>query len=202
MARPLLAHNIGQLEALFEASKTEVKMLKQLEGELRHRKVPRAVALRTAVQEVIQSSQIVAAQDFSDSIMPPVTHHGVLTNATVTANVGALAVTLVAPVPAASAVTMAAEETDQAQSPVQPCDPITAADQGPRINSELADAYRTLRASPNSTWETIELNRRQFVQQTHPDSMARMTSEQRLQIQDQVERINAAYALIRQRHGG
>ena len=45
MPRPLMQHGVGQLEAMFGKGKADAKLLKQLEHELQHRHVPRAVAL-------------------------------------------------------------------------------------------------------------------------------------------------------------
>ena len=57
----------------------------------------------------------------------------------------------------------------------------------------LSDAYKTLKATPGSSWESIELTRRQLVQRASP---AVATDEQRQQLQRDAEDINAAYKVI------
>jgi hypothetical protein len=54
MPRPLMQHGVGQLEALFAKSKSDSKVLKQLEHELEHRQVPRALALLAEVQSAVK----------------------------------------------------------------------------------------------------------------------------------------------------
>lgn len=56
----------------------------------------------------------------------------------------------------------------------------------------LADAYRILRVAPTSTWEVIELARRQLVQQASPIKTAAMNVEKRSQIREQARRANLA----------
>ena len=57
----------------------------------------------------------------------------------------------------------------------------------------LSDAYKALKATPGSSWESIELTRRQLVQRASP---AVATDEQRQQLQRDAEDINAAYKVI------
>jgi hypothetical protein len=45
MSRPLMRYDVGQLEDLFARGNQGPMLLKQLESELQHRQVPRAVAL-------------------------------------------------------------------------------------------------------------------------------------------------------------
>ena len=48
-----MQQGIGHLEDLFLKCKGDAKLLKQIEHELQHRHVPRAVALLTEVQAVL-----------------------------------------------------------------------------------------------------------------------------------------------------
>lgn len=50
MKRTLMQLGIGALEEMFAASKTDAKVLRQLENELQHRQVPRAIVLLDQVQ--------------------------------------------------------------------------------------------------------------------------------------------------------
>ena len=56
MQRPLMQQGVAQLEALFAASRGDLRVLKQLEDELTHRQVPRAVALLAEVQKAIRGA--------------------------------------------------------------------------------------------------------------------------------------------------
>jgi DnaJ-domain-containing protein 1 len=59
------------------------------------------------------------------------------------------------------------------------------------------EAYKALKATPGSAWESIEQTRRQLVQQAHPDCLASMGAEKRAQVQAAARRVNAAYAVLR-----
>lgn len=52
MSRPLIQLGVADLEAMFQTGKLDQKVLGQLEVELKHRQVPRAVALLKEVQAV------------------------------------------------------------------------------------------------------------------------------------------------------
>ncbi len=56
MPRPLRPHGVAQLEELFANSKSDARVLKQLEHELRYRQVPRAVALLAMVQAAMHKA--------------------------------------------------------------------------------------------------------------------------------------------------
>ncbi|MEZ5485726.1 MAG: hypothetical protein R3F01_11290 [Lysobacteraceae bacterium] len=57
MLRPFFHSTIGQLEELFAKSKNDCKALRQLEDELQHRQVPRAVSLLEEVKAATKSSR-------------------------------------------------------------------------------------------------------------------------------------------------
>lgn len=54
MARPFIQHRIDALEDLFAKSKNDLKVLRQLEHELKHRQVPRAVTLLVKVRAALK----------------------------------------------------------------------------------------------------------------------------------------------------
>ena len=45
------------------------------------------------------------------------------------------------------------------------------------------DAYKLLKATPSSTWESIEQTRRELVQQASPARVSAMNAEKRAQLQ-------------------
>jgi DnaJ-domain-containing protein 1 len=142
MSRPLLQHGVGDLEALFASSKSDHKVLKQLEDELEYRHVPRAVALMAEVQRALKG-------------VPPT---GV-------------------PLPATVAFAI---PTKLPSEPVMP----------------LEEAYKVLKATPGSTWESIEMTRRQLVEQSNPERAKSVSSEKWSQSLAQASRVNAAYEAV------
>lgn len=61
MTRPLMRQGIAQLEALYSASATDLKSLKQLQHELKFRQVPRAVSLLEKVEKAFAGSSFALA---------------------------------------------------------------------------------------------------------------------------------------------
>lgn len=66
----------------------------------------------------------------------------------------------------------------------------------------LEDAYKVLKATAGSTWESIEQTRRQLVQQSHPGRLKSMNPERRAQTLAEAKRVNAAYAVLSQARCG
>jgi DnaJ-domain-containing protein 1 len=183
MSRPLMQHGIGQLEALFAGSKADLKVLKQLEHELQYRQVPRAVALLAEVQAAMYVPQPAAAP--APSRAP---------------TSGPQQSTLwerPAPAPSASVLpqvvptrpTLPTNRSTEPPAPARPLQPATPA-------MPLEDAYRLLKATPGSTWESIEQTRRQLVQQSHPERLKSMSADRCAQALAEAKRVNAAYEAL------
>jgi curved DNA-binding protein CbpA len=67
----------------------------------------------------------------------------------------------------------------------------------------VEDAYKLLKATPGSTWESIEQTRRLLVEQSHPERLKAMAAEKRSSALAEATRANTAYAtLSRLRCGG
>lgn len=186
MQRPLMQHGVGQLEALFKASKADQKVLKQLEHELQYRQVPRALALLERVQ----------------SAMLPVAETNVGGQAPTSAQVPA-------PVPDTRQPDLwqrpPAETTSLPQptpqnmppAPAMPPSRIRLRDEvAPAPSIALEDACKLLKVSLASPWLEVELARRQLVQQSHPERVATLTVERRGQVLAEAKRVNAAYAAL------
>jgi DnaJ-class molecular chaperone len=62
----------------------------------------------------------------------------------------------------------------------------------------VEDAYKILRATASSTWESIEQSRRQLVQKAHPDNVVGLSADKRTAIQSEAKRVNVAYNVLRQ----
>lgn len=188
MTRPLMQHGVGQMEELFTRSKSDSKVLKQLEHELQHRQVPRAVALLADVQAAIyELSQALAPTSAVRSPAPPL-----------------------APVPQPSlrdtptpAARPAAPPPPAVAASVAPPPAMAAAPVRPVIPSSpvmpvmpLDDAYELLEATPNSTWESIEQTRRLLVQASHPEKVRALPKARHSQVLAEAKRVNEAYAAL------
>ncbi len=62
----------------------------------------------------------------------------------------------------------------------------------------LDDAYKVLKATPDSTWESIEQTRRLLVQASHPEKLRHVPESKRVQALSEASRVNAAYAALSQ----
>ncbi|MFO1465548.1 MAG: hypothetical protein U1F35_03755 [Steroidobacteraceae bacterium] len=188
MPRPLLQLGVGDLEALFSKSKTDVKVLKQLENELQHRQMPRAVALLAEVQAAMYGATP-AAPAVTPTQPAPAPHQPGLWEpppATAPAPVAAPVAPPRQATPAKAPAPPAAAKVPQPAAPVMP----------------LEDAYRLLKATPGSTWESIEQTRRQLVQQSHPARLKSMSPERRTQVLAEAKRVNSAHSTLSQARCG
>jgi len=193
MARPLMQHGIAQLEAMFASSGTDPKVLKQLEGELKHRQVPRAVNLLSEVQASLRDST--RTDTAKGGAQPP----HVLPPPVVSPQ-------LVAqprqpelwPLPGSakaaagpSVHTMVPASAGNVHPPTRTA---TEARPAPAISPDAA--YLLLKATTTTPWELVEEARRQLVDAAHPSRLAALTPEKRAQVQDIARRANAAYAVL------
>ena len=179
MPRPLMQYGIGRLEEMFAKTKADPKALKQLENELQYRQVPRAVALLAEVQAAMYGGTpdeppgTAPSPPTTRPLFPPVQQSE----------------PVVSPLdpPAAQPLAML-----QPRPPsVTPASPKLPAP--PSMAMPLEDAYKLLKATPASTWESIEQSRRLLVQQAHPSRVASLSAEKRAQAQADAARVNAAY---------
>ena len=185
MARPLMQHGVGQLEELFANSKANSKVLKQLENELQYRQVPRAVALLAEVQAAMYGlSPDPAPAPAVKSPAPPPAPQPSLWDAPAPAPRPA------APPPPAVAAPVAPRPA-VATAPSRPATPLA-----PTI--PLEDAYKLLKATPGSTWESIEQTRRLLVQASHPEKVRALPEGRRSQALAEARRVNEAYAALSQ----
>lgn len=179
MPRPLMQLGVGDLEAMFARSKTDVKVLKQLEHELQYRQVPRAVALLAEVQAAMYGAAPAAP---AAAPTPPATG----------SRQPGLWEQPPAPVPSPVAAPVAQPRpATPAPAPASP--PTAKPPQPPAPLMPVEDAYKLLKATAGSTWESIEQTRRQLVQQSHPARMKTLGPERRAQALAEARRVNAAY---------
>jgi hypothetical protein len=184
---------VGQLEELFAKSKADQKVLKQLEHELQYRQVPRAVALLAEVQAVMYGESP-STRPAPAPTMPPTTttpEHQPELWARPTPQ------SLPAPVPVPQVI-----QTQPALRPPS-VPPASKSAAPPVIAMPVEDAYKLLKATSGSTWESIEQTRRLLVEQSHPERLKAMAAEKRSSALAEATRANTAYAtLSRLRCGG
>jgi len=180
MSRPLIQLGIAQLEEMFAKSKLDSKALHQIENELKYRHKSRAVALLADVQAVMNGIAPVAVKLVTPPLPrldePPIRQLDLTGRSSTNPTV---------PQPIAQ--------------PVQP-KPLTQPEQ---MAISVDDAYKLLKATPASTWESIEQTRRQLVQQTSPARTGAMSTGKQALLQVDAKRFNAAYeTLSRHRNVG
>jgi hypothetical protein len=182
-----MQHGVGQLEEMFTKGKVDPKMLKQLENELQHRQVPRAVALLADVQAAMSSGAAAPRVPSVPAPLPPP-----------------------APVPGPQQPDLWVPPTAPAVVDTPPAAPIRAvipavAPPEPRPVAKapassprfpLEDAYKALKSTPGGTWESIEQTRRTLVQQSHPSSSKSLSAEKSAQALAEARQVNLAYATL------
>jgi DnaJ-domain-containing protein 1 len=198
MTRPLARHGIAQLEELFAASLVDEKILKNLETELRYRQVPRAVSLLAQVQRALYSGPTAALSD-----APRIQRHGLTVQKAATSDLATIgSPSMVLPYTSPGTVAPLKVVTQPRGVTLDFSPPRSAKlldAQAPPLS--VVAAYQVLKASPSSTWESIEQTRRQLVQLAQPDRVAALSTEARAEAQAVAKRANAAYALLRQARG-
>ncbi len=68
--RPLMQIGIGALEAMFGESPADTKVLRSLQDELKHRQVPRAIALLQKVEKALKSGNAPEANAELETMSP------------------------------------------------------------------------------------------------------------------------------------
>lgn len=172
MARPLQQLGIVGLEDLFVKSEGELQILRDLEYELRHRQVPRARSLLVKIRATIKA---VPTTEIGDAVTPHLPESP--------GHVGG----------DLFEVEHVPRQEPKSEQPAQVKSPAWAAREIPVMS--LSDACKTLKTTPGSSWESIELTRRQLVQLASPVLAA---GEKRKGLQSNAEKINAAYRVIAQ----
>lgn len=183
MLRPFFHSTIGQLEELFAKSKNDCKALRQLEDELQHRQVPRAVSLLEEVKA--------ATKKFASAARVPTSQLGPV-ELTLPAGPGAPP-TVNESIPLFPPQSIASGE--RAEKPA-------IAKRPPSCTVSLDDAYKLLKATAGSTWESIEQTRRQLVRVAHPERLRSMSPDQRAQALVDAKCVNDAYAMLSQARCG
>lgn len=193
MARPLMQQGIAQLEAMFASSGTDPKTLKQLEGELKHRQVPRAVSLLSEVQAALRGG---SKPDTANGGAPPPRIHPppVVSPPPVAQPRQPELWPLPGSAKAAAGPSVQTVIPASAGNVAAPSRTATEARPAPAISPDAA--YLLLKATTTTPWELVEKARRQLVDAAHPSRLATLTPEKRAQTEEVARRANAAYAVL------
>lgn len=178
MSRPFIQLGVGELEALFAKSRADVEALKQLVDELQYRQVPRAVALLARVKAEIHGT--LPSKPAASSPKPKQPELWELPPSIAPGPVES------SPPPPRPEKPAIAPTLQRAAKPSHPASPVLP----------LQDAYKLLRATPASTWESIEHIRRQLVQESYPTRLKSLNPEQQVQALADAKKVNAAYAVL------
>lgn len=206
MPRPLMQHGVGQLEDMFGSCRGNLQVLRQLENELQHRQVPRALALLEKVQAAMAATGDAPSERPSQPpTRPPTPATAPPTQPELWGRTPAPVVPPVRLPPSPPVAVAPTPQPPRPAPPVRPADapaaPKPAAPSAPTMPVE--DAYKLLKATAGSTWESIEQTRRQLVQQAHPSRVKSLSPERQAQSLADARRVNAAYAVLSmQRAGG
>jgi len=206
--RPLMQNGIGALEAMFGESPMDAKVLRSLQDELKHRQVPRAIALLQKVEKALKADKVPEVDAGVETMSPErarltelLKRHRTLAAEKQPAlwaeNDDALAV------PATSTSAVPATPATKASAPIGPEHVIVppAAEKPPvkgaPPNMSVSEAYQRLQATPGTTWEDLEATRQRIVQQSHPENLANASEKKRIELVTEAKRANLAYEVIR-----
>jgi hypothetical protein len=204
---------VTELKEIFVKSQSDLKALKQLEQELQHRQVPRAIELLAQVKSVMAAG---VASSASTSAVPSVI--SVIKDKSRSSSSPRVADLFSSTEPAADgpASTQSGKHSSSlgnSGNTVHGLDAVATpkpnttgketgeslpravvAEETPHVS--LSEAYKLLKATPTSPWESIELLRRELVQQSHPQLLKSMSADLREQSFQKARRVNAAYAVL------
>lgn len=190
MSRPLLNRGIDHLEGLFAAGKSDIDKLRGLEQELQHRQTSRAVALLEKVRAAMPLALAGAASKDPSSPILSRAREPQAGEAPTHLWDGPESVSN-----ASGTMSLFSKPTavkGHEATPVVP--PVRFPP--PAFAVPLEDAYKLLKATPATPWETIEETRRTLIQQWHPSRLEAMSVEKRSDALEEAKRINAAYASL------
>ena len=208
-ARPLMRCGVAELKAMVALYKTDLNMLAQLEQELMHRQVPRAVELLAQVQAIIaghggpghaaqaQRKPLThapqASLDLEPSLLPEplaASEVGRVAVPSMPADNSVVAKPLTPLPPDKRSSTESSETIAIGHAPMgKPSETVD-------LTMTLSEAYKTLQANPSSSWESIEMLRRQLVQPSHPRWLEKVAAVRCEQIIQEARRVNTAYGMV------
>lgn len=213
MSRPLMRSGVAELKEIFIKSRSDLKALRQLEEELQHRQVPRAIELLAQVRSVIATCMASGASSSSAPSGTSVVSDNSRSNSSPRAPDLFSSLEPAAAVQASSqsgrnsisksnsgnavhglAAVATPKPISKGKDTGESVHRAVVAEETPHIS--LSDAYKLLKATATSPWESIEVLRRELVQQSHPQLLKSMPADQREQSFHNARRVNAASAVL------
>lgn len=204
MPRPLLQAGVGQLETMFGTCRGNLRVLRQLEAELQYRQVPRAIALLEKVQAAIAASGKTREEPTSQPpIRPPLPATAPPQQPGLWGQVPAQAPRSATPPQSPTVSATPSPPTPSAMPSIKSMGSQTSTKSVtlPTPTMALEDAYKLLRATAGSSWQSIEQTRRQLVQQAHPSQLKSLGSDKYARCLSEARRVNSAYAVLSMQRG-
>lgn len=190
MSRPLARVGIDELEALFETNKSDASSLNSLVNELAYRNTPRATALLDKVQRVLKVKEIVRKMKSAEASTAPVSPQEVAEAPTPRQNGFDFEV------PVFASGETSHKPRIRLAAAVPPSTPPVAvaktAEPEP-VHMSTEQAYRLLKVSSTSSWESVESARRDLVSRAQPDKVAGLPPDKRKALQEETRLVNLAY---------
>lgn len=94
------------------------------------------------------------------------------------------------------AIALLAQVQDAMRGAESVASPLPPRPTPPAPTMSLEVAYKLLKSTPSSTWESVERTRRQLVMASHPEKLKGLADGARAQALAQASQVNAAYALL------
>lgn len=204
--RPFFQSKIEELQQIFDASHGDRAVLKKLAAELKHRQVPKAVALLAKVKKVIDAVSPARTEAPSRQETDHPTHAPTHKVVNCQSCQQRLRVELATErrrytCPSCKTKFLVSFEdgvfsvvfSSPAGSGEEPMNRASA--DGAKLT--LSEAYQIFGANADTSWETIEQTRRRLIQQYHPDKVAALGPKLRAVAEFEGKRINVAFNIIR-----
>lgn len=191
MTRPLARVGIDELEALAAPPAISTKDLKAIAYELGHRSTLRASILLDKINLKLKSHLNSAPADTRDlAATPTPIQDGFEFDVPIFAPTE-LPKRPPKPMPVAAALPVPVVLPTFAEEWAVTPEPVP-------IAMSVEQAYRVLKATSASTWDTIEFSRRQLVSRAQPDKVAKLEPAKRKALLEEAREANTAYKVLLQ----
>lgn len=206
--RPLVQKGIGALEQMFAESAGDTEVVRSLQDELKHRQVPRAIALLQKVEKALKSGKVPEADTEPETMSPERVkltellrrHRSIAAQkqpmlwpeSNDVAPAGSATSASAAPAPPAPSVS---SQVGKGHAATHPAD--KAPFKAEPLSMSVSEAYQRLQSAPGRSWEVFEEARRRIVQQSHPENLVDASEKKRIELVTEAKSANLAYEIIR-----
>jgi len=207
-SRPLMQRTIGDLEIMFSESPGDTNVLAQLAAELKHRNVPRALALDQKVRKALDTANTTKKSQAVDERDESVVRLKTLLAKDRAKQANMNQAELWSEASTANTSSGPGGETIEVPIPKRNSDAPSPGKKLPTSDNHsmsVEEAYRILTVKLDSTWEALEMKRRQIVQLSSPSHTKHLSSGERLKLLSNARKVNQAYmtlCLARSRSSG